>query len=82
MTRIVTFNIQFGVGRDGRADLGRVIEALRGADIACLQEVEIGWRRDGDIDQPATIAGAFPGYWYVFAPGLNVHWSPVAGEKS
>jgi endonuclease/exonuclease/phosphatase family metal-dependent hydrolase len=77
MTRIVTYNIQFGVGRDGRPDLSRTIEALRGADIACLQEIEKGWRRDGDIDQPEKIAAAFPGYWYVFAPGLNVHWSPL-----
>ena len=79
MAKIVTFNIQFGVGRDGRADLARTIEALRGADVACLQEVEKGWRRDGDIDQPATIAQVFPGSWYVFAPGLNVHWSPAEG---
>lgn len=78
MTKIVTFNIQFGIGRDGRADLSRTIEALRGADVACLQEIEKGWRRDGDVDQPETIAAAFPGYWYVFAPGLNVHWSPAS----
>ncbi len=81
MTKIVTFNIQFGVGRDGRADLGRVIDALRGADIACLQEVEKGWRRDSDVDQPETIAQAFPGFWSVFAPGLNVHWTPPAGHQ-
>lgn len=76
MTKLVSYNIQFGVGRDGRADLSRTIAALRGADIACLQEVDRGWRRNDDIDQPTAIGKAFPGYWWVFAPGLNVHWSP------
>ncbi len=29
----VTYNIHYGVGRDGRADLARIAEAVRGADV-------------------------------------------------
>ena len=39
---IISYNIQFGRGLDGRFDLGRICESVKGADIICLQEVEAG----------------------------------------
>jgi endonuclease/exonuclease/phosphatase family metal-dependent hydrolase len=37
--RFATYNIQYGVGQDGRYDLDRVIEELKDQDVICLQEV-------------------------------------------
>ncbi len=48
--RIVTYNIQFGLGKDGRFDLERVADEVDGADIIALQEVERYWQRCGNID--------------------------------
>ena len=53
--RIVTYNIQFGLGKDGRFDLERVADEVDGADIIALQEVERHWQRSGNIDQVAQL---------------------------
>ena len=37
--RIVSYNIQYGKGKDSRYDLGRIAAAVRGADLIGLQEV-------------------------------------------
>jgi endonuclease/exonuclease/phosphatase family metal-dependent hydrolase len=70
--RIVTYNIQYGRGRDGRFDLARTIEAVRGADVIALQEVERFWERTGNQDQPAIITELLPDYWWVYGPSLDV----------
>ncbi|TIV23825.1 MAG: EEP domain-containing protein, partial [Mesorhizobium sp.] len=31
--KIVTYNIQYGIGLDGRYDVGRIADAVRGADV-------------------------------------------------
>ena len=43
MTKIVTYNIQFGQGRDGKVDINRIVDALQGADVIALQEVDRFW---------------------------------------
>ena len=48
--RVISYNIQYGKGMDGRFDLERSCAAVRGADIICLQEVDQYWRRSGDVD--------------------------------
>ncbi len=35
--RLVSFNIQYGFGTDGRYDLARIASAVQYADIVCLQ---------------------------------------------
>ena len=57
--KIVTYNIQFGCGRDGKVDLDRIIEAVRDADVIALQEVDRYWPRSGDIDQVKLIVDNF-----------------------
>jgi endonuclease/exonuclease/phosphatase family metal-dependent hydrolase len=52
---LVSYNIQYSLGADGRYDLGRSLAAVRAADIICLQEVERHWRRSGMADQPSLI---------------------------
>ena len=70
--RIVSYNIQYGRGVDDRYDLARTCERLRGADIACLQEVEQFWQRSGDVDQPAEIARLLPDYYVVYGSSFDV----------
>jgi endonuclease/exonuclease/phosphatase family metal-dependent hydrolase len=66
--RLITWNIQWGRGADGRVDLGRVVaHAQRFADfdLMCIQEVSAGYPElagcDGS-DQFAGLAARLPGY--------------------
>ena len=71
--KLVSYNIQYGKGKDGRFDLGRIVVALQGADVIALQEVERHWPRSGDQDQPAEIARLLGGAYHgVYGPGFDV----------
>ena len=61
--KFVTFNIQYGIGADGKYDLSRIAPAVASADVIALQEVERHWKRTEMADQPAQIAAALPDYW-------------------
>ncbi|MFM9039437.1 MAG: endonuclease/exonuclease/phosphatase family protein, partial [Betaproteobacteria bacterium] len=37
--QIVSYNIQFGTGRDEKVDVARIADTVRGADLIALQEV-------------------------------------------
>ncbi|TIN57465.1 MAG: EEP domain-containing protein, partial [Mesorhizobium sp.] len=41
--KLVSYNIQYGYGSDGRYDLARATRLVDGADIIALQEVERHW---------------------------------------
>ena len=58
--RFVTYNIQYGKGRDGHFDLRRIADAVREADVIALQEVERYSIRSGTVDQasPTTASSA------------------------
>ena len=72
--RVVTYNIQFGRGRDGRyADIDRTAQALDGADIVGLQEAEAYWDRSGNIHQVEHIAAALGGYHFVDGRTVDIH---------
>ena len=47
MIKIVTYNTQFGQGRDGKVDISCGVDAVRGADVIALQEVDRFWARLG-----------------------------------
>ncbi|MBO9477898.1 endonuclease/exonuclease/phosphatase family protein [Shimia sp. R11_0] len=68
--KIVSYNIQYGLGQDGRYDLERIAETVRDADIICLQEVERYWQRSGMVDQVALLGAALPEFHLVY--GANV----------
>lgn len=70
--RLVTYNIQYGKGKDGRFDLPRIAGEVRGADLIALQEVERFWRRSGLADQAAELAALLPEYHWVYGPGLDM----------
>jgi endonuclease/exonuclease/phosphatase family metal-dependent hydrolase len=76
--KLITWNIQFGVGVDGRNDLARIVaEAKRIADfdVLCLQEVADNFPELKDNrgeDQFAEIARLLPGYTAVEGTAVDV----------
>ncbi|WKV49140.1 endonuclease/exonuclease/phosphatase family protein [Dickeya fangzhongdai] len=77
---IVSYNIQYGLGRDGRYDLARIADEVRGADIICMQEVERFWQRSGMMDQPAELAALLGEYHWVYGANLDMDASTVAAD--
>jgi endonuclease/exonuclease/phosphatase family metal-dependent hydrolase len=76
MIEILTWNIQCGLGVDGRHDLAhiaRVIAALGDPDVICLQEVcRFMPALDADgADQVALLTTLFPAHEAVFGPGVE-----------
>ncbi len=64
--RIVTYNIQYSRGKDGVFDLGRIVDAVRGADIIGLQEVTRHLPPAPDHDQPAVLEALLGEYYCVY----------------
>src|SRR5574337_1170629 len=85
--RIVTWNIQWGRGADGRVDLTRTRDVLAGLgspEVICLQEVAInfaGLPGGPPQDDLAFLAAAFPDYEPVYAPGLDVPAAAGVGRS-
>lgn len=85
--RIMSWNIQWGRGADGRIDLDRTVSALKAseAEVICLQEValNVAGLPGGDVgDQVASIAAAFPEYERVYAPGVDVPVPALDGGRA
>jgi endonuclease/exonuclease/phosphatase family metal-dependent hydrolase len=72
MLSIVTYNIQWGKGRDQAIDLGRIAHTVEGADIICLQEVERNWREQDYPDQAVRLASLLPQHEWVYGPSLDL----------
>lgn len=70
--KIVTYNIQFGLGKDNRYDLARIASEVEDADIIALQEVERHWQRSGCIDSPAVLASCLPEHHWVYGANLDM----------
>ncbi|MCR9121173.1 MAG: endonuclease/exonuclease/phosphatase family protein [Phyllobacteriaceae bacterium] len=70
--RAVTYNIQYGFGLDDRYDLGRIVDAVRDADIICLQEVTRGYIKNDGVDMPAALSDAFPEHFSGFHPAADL----------
>lgn len=69
--KIVTYNIQYGMGLDGKYDIGRIADAVRGADVICLQEVSRNNPANRGHDMVAEIGEALPDYFCVFGPNFD-----------
>jgi len=79
--RILTWNIQWGRGADGRVDLARCVATARAcdADIYCLQEVAVNHPNlpgGGAGDQVTELAASFPEFVAAFAVASDL---PAAG---
>jgi endonuclease/exonuclease/phosphatase family metal-dependent hydrolase len=76
--RLLTWNIQWGRGMDGRVDLARIagqIHALGPFDVVCLQEVACnfpGLPGSRGEDGMARLAESLPGYTPIHAPATDV----------
>jgi endonuclease/exonuclease/phosphatase family metal-dependent hydrolase len=72
---ILSWNIQCGLGCDGRTDLARIVrtaKAMADADVFCFQEVSRGFPAlDHGEDQPARLAELLPDYRPVFRPAVD-----------
>lgn len=70
--KLVSYNIQYGLGADGRYDLGRVAAEVAAADIIALQEVDRFWARSGMVDSPAMLAQHLPDHHWVYGANLDM----------
>lgn len=71
--RVVSYNIQWGMGRDRRIDLSRIADTVATADIVALQEVERNWRDQEFPDQTLRLAELLPEYNWVYGAAVNLH---------
>lgn len=70
---IVTYNVQWGMGRDRRIDLARIAETVAAADVIALQEVERNWRPQDWPDQAERLAALLPGHDWVYGAAVDLH---------
>lgn len=70
--KFVTYNIQYSKGKDGRYELERIAEAVRGADVIALQEVVRNMPDAPDKDQPARLAELLPDYYWIYGPPVDI----------
>ncbi len=79
--RLLSYNIQYGHGADGRYDLARTAAVMAGADIIALQEVERHWSRTNHDDQPALLENLLPDYHTVYGPAFDMDASRRDGAR-
>ena len=72
VVRVVSYNIQYGVGLDGLYDIARVAAAVADADIILLQEVTRMCPWNGGQDMAAALEEALPGHFSVYHPACDV----------
>jgi endonuclease/exonuclease/phosphatase family metal-dependent hydrolase len=70
--KFVTYNIQYGLGKDNRYDLARIAREIEDADVIALQEVERHWQRSGCIDSPAVLGTQLPEHLWVYGANLDM----------
>lgn len=74
---LISWNIQWGRGADGRVDLARTVRTLHAiadADVICLQEVTRGYSElagEPGPDQVAELTALLPGYRILYAPAVD-----------
>jgi endonuclease/exonuclease/phosphatase family metal-dependent hydrolase len=73
--KIASYNIHYAIGKDERYDLDRVIDAVRGADIIALQEVERYYDTPHSPAQPEDIAALLPDYYWVYDASFDIDCS-------
>jgi len=70
--KLVTYNIQYGLGKDKRYDLARIAREIEDADVIALQEVERHWQRSGCVDSPAVLSARLPEHHWVYGANLDM----------
>ena len=76
--KLITWNIQWGRGVDGRVDLARIVRTARGIadfDVICMQEIADNFPAlagNDERDQFAELAKLLPGFRMVEGIGVDV----------
>lgn len=70
--KCVTYNVQYGIGLDGKFDLARIADSVRGADVIALQEVTRNNPKNGGQDMVAALCDLLPDYFCVFGAPYEV----------
>ena len=78
--KLISYNIQYGKGKDGRYDLARIAGEIGHADVIALQEVERFWQRSGNQDEVAVLAEHLPALHWIYGANLDVDAS-YTGEQ-
>lgn len=71
--KFVSYNVQYGMGRDGRYDLKRLAGEIEGADVVALQEVTRGFSRNGFADMVSGLEALMPGYHTAFHAPVDTY---------
>jgi endonuclease/exonuclease/phosphatase family metal-dependent hydrolase len=79
--KFLSYNIQYGTGKDDRVDIDRILEEIKGADIIALQELDRFWPRTGYADQVQQITSAMPDYYWVYGAGVDLHADQHADQN-
>ncbi|MDR7221418.1 endonuclease/exonuclease/phosphatase family metal-dependent hydrolase [Aminobacter aminovorans] len=79
--KLVTYNTQYGIGRDGRYDLERIAAAVAGADIIALQEVTRNFMRNNMDDMVAGLAELLPDYFHIFGVAMDIDFGLIENGK-
>jgi len=58
--KFLSYNIQYGKDQDGESNLYRVAEAIKEADVVCIQEIEKFWQRSGFVNQAQILSEFLP----------------------
>ena len=75
--KLVSYNIQYGFGKDGNYNLEPIADVVEGADIIALQEVERHWCRTNFDDQPHILSSLLQDYYYVYGPAFDMDASTL-----
>ncbi len=70
--RLVSYNVQYGTGKDGRVDIGRIVDEVAGGDVIAMQEVDRFWTRSEMTDQVQALTAALPEHYWVYGPGVDL----------
>jgi endonuclease/exonuclease/phosphatase family metal-dependent hydrolase len=78
--KLVSYNIQYGMGKDGRYDLARIAGEIEHGDVIALQEVERFWQRSGERDDVAELARHLRAFHWVYGANLDMDASYLDGD--
>ena len=81
--KCVTYNIQYGIGMDGRYDLARIADAVRGADLIALQEVSRNNPQNAGRDMVTELHELLPEYFSIYGAPYSVDMgSAIEGGRA
>ena len=80
--KFASFNVQYGIGLDGKFDAARIVDAVKDADIIAMQEVTRNFGRNDHADLPDVFAGLLPDRYHAFGAGTVTNaGSEISGGR-